>query len=209
MGDLGRGIRLGRAVGLCLLLGAATLLGGLRVAALLGTPDGPLTVSGGDARFTVTHVEQVAGLTDSDLDGMSHGVQSLVPDGQALIRVDLTVTAGDSETAYDATRLEAVAVGAAGGIVPVAGSLPLRGRLAAHASLEGSLSYVVPRNGSRLVLQAGSREIPLGSVDEATATGHHHFGAVSTSSPSTTPSLVAPMPPVPLPLSGTSTPNGP
>ena len=191
-----------------MLLAAATLLGGMRVAALVGAPDDPMTVSVGDARFRVTHVEQVSGLTDSDLGGMSHGVQSLVSDDQALIRVDLTVSAGDSDTPYDATSLRAVAVGATGGTMPVAGSLPLRGHLSAHASLDGSLSYVVPRNGAHLVLQAGSREIPLVDVDDAGGTtgSHGHAGATGSSS---TRAPAIPLPPVPIPLSGTSTPNGP
>jgi hypothetical protein len=34
---------------------------------------------------TVTHAEQVKGLSDAELGGMSHGIQSLVTDDKALI----------------------------------------------------------------------------------------------------------------------------
>jgi hypothetical protein len=94
---------------------------------------------------------------------MSHGVQSLVSDDKALVRVAMTVTAGDEDTDYDASVLHAVAEGQTTGVQPAGGSLPVHGRLAAHSRLEGSLSYVLPRGSARVVLTTGgsASQVPL------------------------------------------------
>ena len=190
--------RTGRVVAMAALVALATVLGAWRVAALVAGPADPMTVTVGAVTYTVTHVEQVTGLTDADLGGMSHGVQSLVSDDKALVRVAVTVAAGDATTDYDATVLTAAVAGTPGGIVPVAGSLPVRGRLSAHAQLEGSLSYVVPRNGAHLVLRAGSgsREVPLVDVDDAgdPTPDHDHTGAATGAPSSATAGPVVPLP---------------
>lgn len=168
-----------------LVLGA-TALGGWPVAAITAAEHDPMTLRVGHAAFTVTHVEQVAGLTDADLGGMAHGVQSLVPQDKALIRVTVTVSAAGTSIDYDARALRAFATGSSVGVAPLSGSLA-PGRLQAHGQIEGSLSYVVPRKTTRLVLRAGRlpRTVPLLQVDDGTAIADHdHAGVPGNGTPS-------------------------
>jgi len=161
--------RRGRTIVLALLVAVGLVLGGWHTRAVLAGPPDPMVVTVGGVSFRVTEAEEVTGLTDADLGGMSHGVNGLVTSDKALVRVVLTVTAGDADTTYDATSLRAIASGQPSGSAPVAGSLPVRGRLAAHAHLEGSLSYVLPRDGSHVVLTAGpgTPRVPLLYVSTA------------------------------------------
>ncbi|WP_076260804.1 hypothetical protein [Intrasporangium flavum] len=157
---------IGRKVGtvvLCALLGAAMFLGGWRTQVLLSGPPDPKTLTVGSVTYTVTDAVEVAGLSSADLGGMTHGVQSLVSDDKALVRVALRVTAGDVDTDYDASVLQAVVEGQTKGIQPVGGSLPVQGHLAAHSHLEGSLSFVIPRGSARVVLTSATAafQVPL------------------------------------------------
>src|SRR5204862_43450 len=86
------------------------------------------------------------------LGGMSHGIQGLVNEDQMLIRVSLTVSTGGSAATYDPRLLQVYGAGPVG-VAPLGGSLG-RGRLSPHGRLEGSLSYVVPRDGAQLVLRS-------------------------------------------------------
>ena len=56
------------------------------------------------------------------------------------------------------------------GVAPLGGSLG-SGRLSPHGRLEGSLSYVVPRDGAQLVLRSegSSDAVPLLRADRAPA----------------------------------------
>lgn len=174
-----------RMVLLCTLVLGATAAGGWRVVALTAAEHDPMTLRVGHASYTVTHVEQVAGLSDADLGGMAHGVQSLVPQDKALIRVTVTVSADGASTDYDARALQAYAAGASVGVGPLGGSLA-PGRLQAHGQIEGSLSYVVPRKTSQLVLRAGRlpRAVPLLQVEQGPAVaGHDHAGVTDTPEP--------------------------
>lgn len=155
MSNLRSAFRGGRTVVLGLLLVGGLVLGGWHTRAVLAAPPDPTVLTVGGVSFRVMEAEQVAGLTDADLGGMSHGVNGLVTSDKALVRVGLSVTAGDTDTTYDATVLTAVVAGQPSGASPIAGSLPVKGRLAAHAHLEGSLSYVLPRDGAHVVLTAG------------------------------------------------------
>jgi hypothetical protein len=186
---------------LCIIVAAGVVLGGWRAHAMLAEPPDPMSLTVGDVTFRVSEALEVTGLSDADLGGMSHGVQSLVSDDRALIRVAVTVTAGDSDTSYDATGLTASAAGASStsATAPIAGSLPLRGRLAAHSHLEGSLSYVVPRNGAHIVLGsgAGERSVPLLYVSTTDGRGGHAHdepqdpGAAGSPTPTVTPTASA------------------
>lgn len=166
-------------------------LGGWRPAAPGPTgPKKPTLVVGG-ATYTVLHAEQVQGLSDSDLGGMSHGVQSLVSADKALVVVTLVVAAGDLSRSFDPAVLHAFALGAPVGYTPVGGTLAA-GKLRAHGRMEGSLSFIVPRKGAQLVLRApgGARDVPLLRVDVAPlgadTSGHVH--------PSTSPRTAVPSP---------------
>jgi hypothetical protein len=167
-----RGTRTGLSpavVALVVALLAATVYGGWRVASAAppAPADGLPTLVVGGARFSVAHVERVTGLTDADLSGMGHGIQGLVRDDSMLLRVALTVTAGDDRTVFDASRLRLVRSGHAPQ-PPVGGSVG-RGTLEPHASVEGILSFIVPRDGAGLQLGATgtSARLALGHVDEA------------------------------------------
>lgn len=145
----------------------AVVLGGWRVVAShASAPQTALHV--GDATFTVVQTEQVSGLTNADLSGMSHGIQGLVKDDETLVRVSVTVSAGGSATDYDPSRLLVYTSGSAVGEPPVGGSL-VPGRLGAGGSLEGSLSYVLPRSAAQITLGTGpdSPRIPLAPIEGA------------------------------------------
>jgi hypothetical protein len=165
----------------------ATGLGGWRAVSMAATGPGPSTLLVNGVSYTVIHTEQVKGLSDADLGGMAHGVQSLVSDDKALITVTLVVAAGSSPTSYDASVLRAYAGGPA--VAPVGGTLA-PGRLSAHAQIEGSLSFVVPRDGAQVTLRApgDSHEVALLQVDSAPAgAGAHPHPSASASAPATTP----------------------
>lgn len=112
----------------------AAALGGWRV--LASHASAPQTVLHvGDATFKVIQTEQVSGLSNADLSGMSHGIPGLVKDDETLVRVSVTVSADGSATDYDPSRLLVYRSGSAVGEPPVGGSLT-RGRLSAGGSLE-------------------------------------------------------------------------
>ena len=144
-----------RLAGAVLLTGtvlAATALGGVLAyrSTLPAVPPASLHVAG--VTYAVTHVEQVAGLSDADLSGMSHGIQGLVGDDQALVRVTLEVTA-DVSTVYDPSTL-VVDEGRGGApLSPVGGSLA-PGGLRGGGRIEGALGFVVQRAGQHLTLRA-------------------------------------------------------
>jgi hypothetical protein len=177
-----------RAVALIAAVMVATALGGWRAVSMAATGPGPSTLVVNGVSYTVIHAEQVKGLSDADLGGMAHGVQSLVSDDKALITATLVVEAGSSPSSYDASVLRAFAGGPA--VTPIGGTLA-PGRLGAHAKIEGSLSFVLPRNGAQVTLAApgDSHEVPLLQVDNAPA------GAGQHPHPSATASARVPAPP--------------
>jgi hypothetical protein len=166
------------------LLGTAA--GAWRAASMAASKPAPSTLVVSGVSYQVTHAEQVLGLSSSDLAGMSHGIQGLVTNDKALVRVTLVISAGDSPVSYDVTVLRAFAKGSARPIVPVGGTLT-PGRLSAHARIEGSVSFVVPRNGAQLALRGvgDSREVALLQVDNNPAGPDKHHG--SASSPAASP----------------------
>ena len=157
---------------LCVL---AIAIGGWQAAQLAAARHHAVTLHAAGATYTITHVEQVTGLSDADLGGMSHGIQGLVGTDKMLIRVSLTVAAGDTATSYDPQTLTAVSTRSPAVIAPVGGSLT-GGPLRAHARIEGSLSYVVPRDGARITLRIGnsSKTVPLVQTDDAPAGADDH-----------------------------------
>lgn len=171
-----------RAVVLIAAVLIAATIGGWRAVSMGAVRPDPSTLVVNGVSYTVSHAEQVHGLSDSALGGMSHGIQSLVTDDKALVTLHLVVTAGDSPASYDAGVLRVFTADSAAGEPPVGGLLT-PGRLAPHSSIEGYLSFVVPRNGAQVALGApgDSREVPLLAVDEAPAGAGAHLH------PSTTP----------------------
>jgi len=170
----------------------ALALGGWRTAVLhSATATAADTIVVGDVTYRVTHAQQVKGLSADDLAGMSHGIQSLVTSERTLVTVSVVVSAGDSPATYDPSQLELVAAGTSTPIEAVGATIS-SGSLDAHASLEGAVSFVVPRDGSRLELRAHgqTRSVPLLQVDVPSPgeTDHGHSTA------SAAPVTVVPLP---------------
>ncbi|WP_406831206.1 hypothetical protein ABEG17_00015 [Pedococcus sp. KACC 23699] len=179
------GSRLWRVALVALLVLSATALGVRHVAAVVRGPSDPMTLQVNGITYRVLHAEQVSGLSDADLGGMSHGVNSLVTTDRALVRVTLEVSAPEKGATYDTSVLHAVAGRVR--LDPVAGSME-RGRLRPGGHLEGAISYVVPRNGAQLRLTAADQPaVPLLRVDTAGADATHDHG--TSGPPSTTPPL--------------------
>lgn len=165
------------------LVAVATALGVWRAASMAAAKPDPSALVINGVSYTVTHAEQVQGLSDAALGGMSHGIQSLVSEDKALVTLRMVITAGDSPGWYDARVLRAYVKGSSAGAPPVGGIL-VPAHLKADASIEGYLSFVVPRDGAQIVLRApgDTREIPLLQVDTAPvgAGSHQHASAGST-----------------------------
>jgi hypothetical protein len=161
-----------RATALFAAVLVATALGGWRAVSTAAPKPGPSTLLVNGVSYDVAHSEQVVGLSDSDLGGMSHGIQGLVTDEKALIKVSLVVSGGDSPTSYDAGVLRVFAAGSHAGIVPAGGTFA-PGRLSSHGHIEGTVSFIVPRNGAQLTLRAvgDPHTIALLRVDKATQAG--------------------------------------
>lgn len=160
---------------------AALALGGWRVASAVTPPPSSTALSVGGVVYQVMHVEQVAGLSEADLAGVSHNIAGLVRDDKALITVSVVVSSSHRPATYDPSLLRVFDAGSDRRWAPVGGTLS-RGRLSADARVEGSVSFVVPRRGVRLVLDttsSGRRDhsVPLISVDDAPAgAGEHTHG---------------------------------
>ena len=163
------------------LLLVATLLGGVRATSLMahaGDDPGSLRIAG--ATWHVTDVEQVVGVAQRDLmSGMGHNISGYVPDDEMLVKVSVVINAGDHPAAFSADWLRAYEAGSRTPLSPAGGSLG-SGDLRAHATVEGSVTFVVARDGGHLVLQGkgSSQTLDLTTIDQAPpgsgAGGHHH-----------------------------------
>ena len=163
-----------RTVLLVVLLLAGSAVGGWRaLSATAGTGPSTLVVVG--VSYTVVHVEQVAGLADADLGGMSHGIQGLVTPDQALVVVSLVVDAADRPSDFDPSVLQALLSDSSRTLTPAGGTLAA-GRLGRRGRMEGTVSFVVARGGGQLALRAPGAMpdvplLPLGLVPDGD--GHH------------------------------------
>jgi hypothetical protein len=162
------------ASGLLLL---ATVFGGIRATSLLTSQTDPDSLQIAGATWTVTDVSQVVGVAQRDLmSGMGHNIGGFVSDSQMMVRVSFVISAGDHRTTFDPSKLRAYEVGKKAPIPPMGGSLG-SGVLLAHAHVDGTVTFVVPRDGSHLVLRApgASHDIDLTTVDQApTGAGADH-----------------------------------
>lgn len=159
------------------LLAAAACFGGFRAVALATTePADPAALDLGGARLHVSGVEEVVGVAASDLmGGMAHNISGMVSDDQMMVLVSVSVTAGDAPASYDAKVLVARPLGSSAELHPVGGTLG-SGHLSPHARIEGSVAFVVPRNGAHLVLgvRGSHRTIDLAQVDRSAPSHHEH-----------------------------------
>jgi hypothetical protein len=151
------------------LLMLATIVGGVRAAALFASQSDPDSLEIAGATWTVTDVAQVVGVAQRDLmNGMGHNIGGYVSDSQMMVRVSFVISAGDQRTVFDPSRLRVYEDGKSAPVLPMGGSLGA-GTLSAHAHVEGTVTFVVPRDGGHLVLRApGSpHDIDLATVDQA------------------------------------------
>ncbi|GAB3861837.1 hypothetical protein GCM10028801_26410 [Nocardioides maradonensis] len=167
-----------------LLLVAVTAYGGLRAVSLWQTAgEDPSALRLGDVTFQVVSAEEVVGIANADLmGGMGHNIQGLVSEDQMMVQVWLDVSSGSRKAAYDAGQLRAYLPGSTTPILPASGTLDA-GVLTPHATVEGSIGFVVPRGTTHLVLGAvGTRHtidlpaLAAGApyVPNPNSSEHHH-----------------------------------
>lgn len=167
-----------------LVLLAVAAFGGVRAVSLWRTAgDDPTALQLGGVTFQVVSAEEVVGIANADLmGGMGHGIQGLVSEDQMMVQVWLDVSAGSRKAAYDAGELRAYLPGSNTPILPASGTLA-GGVLTPHATVEGSIGFVVPRGTTHLLLGAvGTRHtidipaLPAGApyVPNPNSSEHHH-----------------------------------
>jgi hypothetical protein len=122
--------------------------------------------------LAVLKAERMDGLTARQLSGMTHGVQNLVRRDQAQVEVRVEMTNVLSRpVTYQPGRFE-LRLGRSGRHVAPLGASVVPGQLQPDAHVEFLLTYVVPRNGSRLWLayqdaDSGEELVDLGRVSRA------------------------------------------
>jgi len=184
MGEHLRGTRLpsrpSRQTYLAAGLLVAALIGGVRAADLASSlDDGSRSFELAGANWQITDVNEVVGVSNRDLmsgmGGMGKNINGLVTEDQMMVKVSLAVTGGDHGTTFSAGWLRAYEVGSKTPILPTGGSLG-SGSLAAHATVEGSVTFVVPRDGGHLVLRGRgtTHVVDLTTVDQAPHSAHEH-----------------------------------
>jgi hypothetical protein len=158
----------------------AAVVGGVRAADLASSLDnGSRSFEMAGASWRVTDVDEVVGVSKRDLmsgmGGMGHNIGGLVTDDQMMIKVSLAVTGGDHGTSFNAGWLRAYEAGSTTPILPTGGSLG-SGALSAHAIVEGTVTFVVPRDGGHLVLRGRgtSHVVDLTTVDQAPHGAYDH-----------------------------------
>lgn len=162
----------------CLLV-VMTVAGGARALTLARAASlDPSTLQLDGVTLRVTGVDEVVGVAASDLmGGMAHNISGYVPDDEMMLSVSVEVTAGDHDAAYQARSVVVHAVGARADLVPAGGTLG-SGFLSAHGRVDGTVAFVVPRDGSHLTLgvRGSPRSIDLADVDQVAPGhgGHHH-----------------------------------
>ena len=128
-------------------------------------------------QVTVQEAEKLAGLTSKSVGGVTHGVQNLVTQENAQVQVGVLLTnLSDRSVEYSPAQFQ-LRVGRAGEPSPAQASNVLPGTLAAGASIEGRLGFVVPRATGPLFVEfadpGSSRPIviPLGSLKALEGSG--------------------------------------
>lgn len=151
-----------------------TAVGGVRALGLArAASQDPATLQLDGTTLRVTGVEEVVGIAAADLmGGMAHNISGYVADDQMMLSVSVQVTAGEEPSTYEAGKILAQVVGAHAHLAPAGGTLG-SGYLSAHGRVEGTVAFVVPRDGAHLVLsvRGSPRSIDLATVDQV-APGH-------------------------------------
>jgi hypothetical protein len=133
----------------------------------------------GFGTMTVVGVERLGGLTGQDLGGMTHGVEGLVRSGDARVAVSvMLVNRGDRPVRFEPGQFRLLVEGASDPVVPSASTVrPMA--LAPGASVEASVSFVVPQTGGAISIRYADPAgppvtVPAGRLGDAppVAPGH-------------------------------------
>ena len=151
--------RTGLALGFVGLVLAAGVAGGaIAMAAFTGGQDPdhehgaaigePIDTSFGSVTFE--RVATIGGLTPQELGGVTHGIQGLVLTGQAQVEVSVYVAnRGDHRIAVVPDQFTLTVAGSADP-VPMVGATIKPLRLEPGATVEATLTYVVPQSGAAM-----------------------------------------------------------
>jgi hypothetical protein len=136
--------------------------------------------------FGVVAVEsaaKIAGLTAKDLAGVTHGIQNLIRPDQVQVQLAVELTnLRNHPVAYTPDQFRLVSTTSSTPL-PVFSTNLHPNTLQPEASIDGTLNFVVPRNGAKLVLEfrdqgrARPIRIDLGRIDRTPANafaGYHH-----------------------------------
>ena len=131
----------------------------------------------------VQYADKIAGLTAKDLAGVTHGIQNLIRPDQVQVQVAVELTnLRPHPVAYAPAQFHLVSTGSSTPLAVFATSLQPNA-LQPAASIDGTLTFVAPRNGAKLVLEfrdpgrAQPLRIDLGRIDRTPANafaGYHH-----------------------------------
>ena len=122
-------------------------------------------------QVTVQGADKIGGLTSKSVGGVTHGVNGLVKTENAQVQVAVLLTnLSDTSVDYAPEQFQ-LRAGRKGTPISAQASTILPGNLAAGASIEGRLGFVVPRATGKLFVeyadprQAEPVVIPLGSLE--------------------------------------------
>ncbi len=104
----------------------------------------------------VEHAETLKGLTPRELGGATHGIGGFVGRDKALVQAAVTITnTGDEPLAYSPGQFRVATRSRRGAVkrIPLAHASVRDGELQPDAALDARLSFVVPRDGSRLEIE--------------------------------------------------------
>src|SRR5205085_3930490 len=101
----------------------------------------------------VQSADKIAGLTAKDLAGVTHGIQDLIRPDQVQVQVAVELTnLRNHPVAYTSDQFRLASTKSSTPLSVVATSLQPNA-LQPKASIDGTLTFVAPRNGARLVVE--------------------------------------------------------
>ena len=131
----------------------------------------------------VQSADKIGGLTAKDLAGVTHGIQNLIRPDQVQVQVVMELTnLRNHPVAYSPDQFRLVSNRGSTPLSVFATSLQPNA-LQPEASLDGTLTFVAPRNGAKLILEfrdqgrARPIRIDLGRIERTPANafaGYHH-----------------------------------
>jgi len=138
----------------------------------------PIDTSFGSMTFE--RVATIGGLTPEELGGVTHGIQGLVLTGQAQVEVSVRIANRSDHRVAVVPDQFTLTVAGATAPVPMVGATIKPLRLEPGATVEATLTYVVPQSGTAMSVAyadpgGGVIAVQAGQLDLATADpGHAH-----------------------------------